>query len=59
MAQNLSLDKEIKLIDSLIQYNKLDIAQEKTEKLYQLLTNSKKSKNQKKFIQTQNFPPIP
>lgn len=47
MAQNSFIDKEIKLIDSLIQYNKFDIAHEKTEKLYQLLTNSKKSKNQK------------
>jgi two-component sensor histidine kinase len=50
MAQNSSIDKEIKSIDSLIQYNDFKSAQIKTDRLYQQLNNSKDRKRYKAQI---------
>lgn len=43
MAQHLDADKEIKEIDSLIFYNRLDLAQKKVNDLYQKLQSGKKN----------------
>ena len=55
MAQNFSVDKEIKSIDSLIQYNNFDSAQIKTDRLYQQLNNSKERKKYKAQILELSF----
>jgi len=47
MAQDFALDKEIKEIDSLIQYNQFETAQRKTDNLYQKFSNSKERKKHK------------
>jgi two-component system, sensor histidine kinase PdtaS len=50
MAQNFSVDSKIKEIDSLIQYNNFNIAQIKTDRLYQQLNDSKEGKKYKTQI---------
>lgn len=50
MAQNAFIDKEIKSIDSLIQYNKFNSAQIKTDYIYQKLNNSKERNKYKAQI---------
>lgn len=55
MAQNLSVDEEIKSIDSLIQYNKFDIAQGKTDHLYKQLNYSIERKKYKAQILELSF----
>lgn len=50
MAQNFSVDCKIKEIDSLIQYNNFNIAQIKTDRLYQQLNDSKEGKKYKTQI---------
>lgn len=47
MAQNFSVDKKIKEIDSLIQYNQMDVAQIKNDHLYLQLNNFKERKKHK------------
>lgn len=47
VAQNLSVDKEIQKIDSLINYNQFDIIQTKINSLYKQLKNSGKQKKHK------------
>lgn len=55
MAQNAFINKEIKSIDSLIQYNNFDSAQIKTDRLYQQLNNSKERKKYKAQILELSF----
>lgn len=50
MAQDFTMNKEIKKIDSLILYHKLEMAQKKTDSLYQLLNHSKERKKHKAQI---------
>lgn len=44
VAQNFTVDTEIKKIDSLIKYNLFDIAQRKTDSLYKQLNSSRQQK---------------
>ena len=50
MAQNAFIDKEIKSIDSLIEYNNFNRAQIKTDYIYQKLNNSKERNKYKAQI---------
>ncbi len=47
MAQNVAVDREIKKIDSLIEYNTFDIAQRKTDSLYKQLNTAQNRKRYK------------
>lgn len=45
-----SIDKEIQEIDSLLKYNKLDIAEKKTDAIYELLKTNDKNKYRKQLL---------